>query len=77
MNGCKMRTHGGGPSAKTREKTAALSGGRFPIFDEKSAASALKLRGHAGSKESRSKVIRKAARFLPAAAKAAKQADKE
>lgn len=42
-----MRTKSGGVSAAARRK----HGQRFPVFDQKSALSALKLRGHAASKK--------------------------
>jgi hypothetical protein len=69
------RTAGGSPSADARDKHAVLSGGRFPIFDKKSALAALKLRGRAKTPEERAKIIRAAAKFAPAEAAAAKKAD--
>ena len=71
-----MRTKRGNVTAKARKKHATLSGGRFPIFDAKSARSALKLRGHAGTASARKRIIAKAAKFVPAAAKRARAKDK-
>jgi hypothetical protein len=70
----KMRTAAGNVTADARKKHATLEGGRFPIFDKQSAISALKLRGHAGG--DRGKVIAKAARYAPEAAKKARQTDR-
>jgi hypothetical protein len=71
------RTPSGAPSAEARDKKAVLSGGRFPIGDRKSALAALKLRGRAKSKDERRKIINAAARWAPAEAKAARQADEK
>ena len=73
----RKRTAKGNVTASARKKHGTL-GKRFPIFDKKSATSALRLRGHAGKKgsKSRKKVIAKAARYAPAAAKRARAADK-
>lgn len=60
-----------------REKYSAVGGGRFPIKNAAQAASALKLRGHARNKEERRAIIRRAAKFLPGAAKKAWEADKK
>jgi len=49
--------------------------GAFPIFDIKSAMSALKLRGHAKTPAERAAIIRRAAKYAPGAAKAAAKAD--
>jgi hypothetical protein len=68
------RTRSGGVSAAARRKHG-MKGGRFPVFDSKSARSAIKLRGHAKSKKERSNIIRRAARFAPAAAKKARSVD--
>jgi hypothetical protein len=51
--------------------------GKFPIFDQKSARSAIRLRGHAGSKAQRRNIINRAAKYAPAAAKRARVADKK
>jgi hypothetical protein len=83
----KGRTKGGGVSAAARRKYGASKSspnktGSFPIFDARSAMSALKLRGHA---RSRSAVISKVAGFasrsgnatVKAAVKRARAADKK
>ena len=49
---------------------------KFPIFDKKSAEAAIDLRGHAPAKD-RAKIINKAAKYAPAAAKKAREADKK
>ena len=64
-------------TAEDREKHSATHDGRFPIKNKSQARSALRLRGHAGSKEARRAIIRRAAKFLPAAAHAAMEADKK
>jgi len=64
-------------SAEQRKKYAVLSGGRFPIFNTATAKSALRLRGHAKNKEERRKIINAAARYLPQAAKAAREEDRK
>jgi hypothetical protein len=51
--------------------------GKFPIFDAKSARSALRLRGHAKTSRERSNIISRAAKYLPAAAKRARAADRK
>lgn len=71
------RTKKGNVTAAERKKSATLSKGRFPIFDKRSALAALKLRGHAKSSAERSKIISRAARFAPEAAKTAREADKK
>lgn len=73
-----MRTKGGAPSAKARDTSSATGDGRFPVFDKQSAEAALKLRGHAGKPgaKAREKVVNKAARYTPTAAKKARKADK-
>tara|TARA_Y100001963_G_scaffold105874_1_gene146248 strand:- start:625 stop:915 length:291 start_codon:yes stop_codon:yes gene_type:complete len=71
------RTPSGSPSAEAREDHAVLSGGRFPIFDKKSAQSAIKLRGHNTSGAERKKIIDAAAKYAPEAAKKAREEDKE
>lgn len=63
-------------TAKDREEHSATGDGRFPIATRSQAASALKLRGHAKNKEERRAIIRRAAKFLPAAAKDAWEKDK-
>ena len=50
---------------------------RFPVADKRSALAALRLRGHTKNPKERKRVIAAAARYAPAAAKAAREADKE
>ncbi len=69
------RTRKGNVTAAARKRYATLPGGRFPIFDRKSAISALHLRGHAKSKQARCKIIRRAAKYAPAQARAAWKKD--
>ena len=69
------RTKKGNVTAKQREKSATLSGGRFPIFDKRSALAALRLRGHAHSEAERAAIIRRAAKYAPEAAAEARKAD--
>jgi hypothetical protein len=69
-----MRTKSGGVSAAARRKHG-MKGGRFPIFDRRSATSAIKLRGHAKNRAERSRIISRAAKFAPAAARKARAAD--
>jgi hypothetical protein len=64
-------------TAEDRKKHATLSGGRFPIKNKSQASSALKLRGHAKSKSERRSIIRRAAKFIPGAAKKALEADRK
>ena len=71
-----MRTPKGNVTATAQKKKATLSKGRFPIFDRKSAISALKLRGHAKSKEERRRIINRAARYVPDMARAARERDR-
>ena len=66
------RTKKGNVTAQARKKSAALSGGRFPIFDEQSANAAIKLRGHAKPGE-QAAIINKAASYAPAAAAKARK----
>ena len=73
----EKRTSGGSITAGSRQKTAALPGGRFPIGDKKSAESAIKLRGHNTTTAERKKVVDKAAKYAPAAATKARAADKK
>lgn len=71
------RTAGGNVTAEARADNATLSGGRFPIFDKRSAQSALKLRGKTKTKKERNKVIAKASKYTPKAAKEAEEKDKK
>ena len=70
-----MRTKSGGVSAAARRKHGVGKGKKFPVFDRKSAMSAIKLRGHAKSKKARSNIISRAARYAPGAAKKARAVD--
>lgn len=73
----KKRTSAGNITKKVRDKTATLSDDRFPIFDVKSAKSALILRGRGTTDAERQKIIRKAAKFAPEEAKKARASDKK
>lgn len=64
-------------TAEDREKHSATGDGRFPIATKQQAISALRLRGHAKNKAERRAIIRRAAKFVPAMAKAALESDKE
>lgn len=70
------RTKKGNVTATAR-KQYGMKGGRFPIFDKRSAMSALKLRGHAKSAAERASIIRRAAQYAPEAARKAREADKD
>jgi hypothetical protein len=68
------------PAKVTKEDRAehsATGDGRFPIATRAQAASALKLRGHAKNKAERRAIIRRAAKFLPEAARNALEEDKK
>ena len=69
-----MRTRKGNVTAKARARHGNKAG-RFPIFDSRSARSALKLRGHAKTAAERRSVIKRARKFAPAAAAKAAKAD--
>lgn len=64
-------------TAEDRKEHSATKDGRFPIKNKSQARSALRLRGHAGSKEARRAVIRRAGKFLPVQARQAMEADKK
>jgi len=70
------RTAKGNITQPTREKHATVGKDKFPIFDKKSAEAAIDLRGHAPEAD-RAKIINKAAKYAPAAAKKAREADKK
>ena len=70
------RTAKGNITQDTREKHATVGKDKFPIFDKKSAEAAIDLRGHA-PKADRAKIINKAAKYAPEAAKKAREADKK
>ena len=63
-------------TAEDRREHSATGDSRFPIANRAQAASALRLRGHNTSKAQRRAIIRRAAKFLPAAAKSAWETDK-
>lgn len=74
------RTPSGGPSEAIRQKTEIDNSGRFPIFDQQSAESALRLRGKGKpqlTKAQRRSLIRRAAKYAPDMAKAAFMEDKK
>ena len=71
----KERTAKGNITQATREKHATVGKDKFPIFDKKSAEAAIDLRGHAPEAD-RAKIINKAAKYAPEAAKKAREADK-
>ena len=60
-----------------RDRHSATHDERFPITNKAQARSALRLRGHNTSKAQRRAIISRAAKFLPAAAHAAMEADKK
>jgi hypothetical protein len=60
-----------------RERHSATHDERFPIKNGSQARSALRLRGHNTNKAQRRAIIRRAAKFLPAAAKAAWEQDRK
>jgi len=70
------RTEKGNVTQTAREKYATVGKDGFPIFDKESAESAIKLRGHA-SKADQEKIINKAAKYAPEAAKKAREAEAE
>ena len=63
-------------TAEDRREGSATGDGRFPITNRAQAASALKLRGHNTNKAQRRAIIRRAAKFLPTAAREAWETDK-
>jgi len=63
-------------TAEDRKEHAVGDNGRFPIATKQQAISALKLRGHAKNKAERRAIIRRAAKFVPAMARAALEKDK-
>jgi hypothetical protein len=71
------RSAKGNVTQAARKKHATLSDGRFPVFDDESALSALKLRGHDTTAAERKKIINKAAQYVPEAAKKAREEDKK
>tara|TARA_R110002110_G_scaffold23599_2_gene89706 strand:+ start:642 stop:1124 length:483 start_codon:yes stop_codon:yes gene_type:complete len=69
------RTAKGNITQTTREKYATVGKDGFPIFDKKSAKAAIDLRGHASAADQK-KIINKAAKFAPEAAKKAREVEK-
>ena len=69
------RTAKGNVTQAAREKHATVGKDKFPIFDKKSAEAAIDLRGHT-SKKNQKKIINKAAKYAPAAAKKAREVEK-
>ncbi len=70
------RTEKGNVTQKAREKYATVGKDKFPIFDKKSAEAAIDLRGHT-SKKNQKKIINKAAKYAPEAAKKAREVEAE
>ena len=70
------RTAKGNITQDTREKHATVGKDKFPIFDKKSAEAAIDLRGHT-SAANQKKIIDKAAKYAPAAAKKAREVEKK
>ena len=70
------RTPKGNITQAAREKYATVGKDKFPIFDKKSAEAAIDLRGHA-PKADRAKIINKAAKYAPKAAKKAREEDEK
>lgn len=70
------RTAAGNITQDARKKHATVGKDKFPIFDKESADAAIDLRGHAPAGD-RAKIIDKAAKFDPTAAKKARKADKK
>ena len=70
------RSAKGNITQKSREKHATVGKDKFPICDKKSAESAIKLRGHASDAD-QERIINKAAKYAPAAAKKAREVEKK
>jgi hypothetical protein len=74
---CSLRTKKGSVTAEARAKHGTI-GDRYPIFDKRSAISAVKLRGHGNlSAAERAKVLRRAAQYAPAVVAKARLVDKK
>jgi len=71
-----LRSKKGNVKAKAYKKYGNKRG-KFPVFDKRSANSALKLRGHAKSKAERKSIINRAAKYAPEAARKAREADRK
>jgi len=70
------RSAKGNVTQAAREKYATVGDDGFPIFDRQSAEAAIDLRGHA-SEADQKKIINKAAKYAPAAAKKAREVEKK
>lgn len=68
------RTRKGTVTARARRRYGNKRG-RFPIFDGRSARSAIRLRGHAKTAGERRSIISRAAKYAPAAAAKARKVD--
>lgn len=64
-------------TAEDRKKHSATGDGRFPIATKQQAISAIRLRGHAKNKGERRSILRRAAKFVPAMARAAMETDRK
>jgi len=71
----RKRTAKGNVTAEARRRYGDKEG-RFPIFDRRSAEAALRLRGHARSEAERQRIIRRAERYAPEAARRAREVDR-
>jgi hypothetical protein len=69
-----MRTRKGTVTAKARARHGNRRG-KFPIFDSRSARSAIRLRGHAKTAGERKSIITRAKKYAPAAAARARKVD--
>jgi len=58
-------------------KSETATPGSFPIFDRRSALSALRLRGKSKSRRDRASIIRRARKFAPKAAATAYAVDRK
>jgi len=75
------RTKSGNVSATSRKrygmKSKTARKGSFPIFDRRSATSALRLRGRSRSKKDRKNIINRARKYAPQKASRAYAVDKK
>lgn len=67
----RMRTKKGTVTAKARKKSGTGKKGKFPIFDQKSCVSAVRLRHHAKGGPGPGAVLSKASRWASAHGNAA------
>lgn len=72
----RKRTGRGNITAAARRRYGNKRGA-FPIFDTRSARSALALRGREHTKAERRSIINRAAKYLPGAAKTARARDRK